>query len=137
MGDLFFVLKTFIGTFLLVVLLQVKVGQETIEYHVMNWIHDSPMTEPIQEAARGGVVAFRELWKKLTSGIGTEFSKTLNRDNVPGSRSLGLSLERSQAYIKEKAQQAAELAEKEARARDWVPSKETPKEPEKQRGWVE
>lgn len=119
MGDLFFLIKTLIGTFVIVVLLQIKVGNSTVEHYVMDWIHNSEMAEPIQEAAHGGVVFIRESWKKLTAGIDTGFSKSLNRDNIPGSRSLGISMERSKAYLREQAQRAtdkikAEVAEQSA-----------------------
>ncbi|MDC0980310.1 hypothetical protein OAQ84_01100 [Bdellovibrionales bacterium] len=109
MGDLYFLIKTLIGTFVVVVLLQIKIGEGTVERHVMGWIHQSEMTAPIQEAAHGGVIAIRELWKKIVSGVGTGFSKSFDRENLPGSRNLGVAVERSRAYLSEQAERAAEL----------------------------
>ena len=42
--------------------------------------------------------------------IDSNVKKTFNSDNVPGKRSLGIELKRSQAYLKQAAEKAKEKA---------------------------
>lgn len=110
-GDLLFFLKVIFITALVVVLMQIRIGKNTLEERATLWAQDSIVMEPLNQVAAGGVIFIRETWKKLTSGINTKFTKSLNRDQIPGSRTLGIKLERSKQFLKENAQKAAEQAE--------------------------
>ena len=57
MGDLFFVAKCFAITLFVVVVLQIKVGSQTMEAHTVNWIHRSGFVRQLQDVAEGAVKA--------------------------------------------------------------------------------
>lgn len=109
MGSLIFFIKTMAITLIVVVLLQIKVGNETLEDKTLHFVYTSDLTTPLREAAEGGVVFIRDLWNKIAGNINTEFSRAIESKNRPGERRIGINLERSKEYLKEKSQRAAEV----------------------------
>lgn len=69
MEELKFVLKCFVFTSLLIVLMQVKVGGSSIEDYSFNWLQRSTVSQYIQSAAAGGAMAIRSLGKTLKDGV--------------------------------------------------------------------
>jgi len=60
MDALKFVLKCFFFTALLVVLMQIKVGGNTVENHSFRWLQKSGVSQYIQSVAAGGAMALRQ-----------------------------------------------------------------------------
>ena len=60
MADLFFVVKTFLFTLALVVLMQIKIGELTIEDHTHAYIQDSAIHTTLAKVATGAVVAMKD-----------------------------------------------------------------------------
>ncbi|MCB0364051.1 MAG: hypothetical protein H6624_13540 [Bdellovibrionaceae bacterium] len=104
MGDLLFFIKTIVITFLLAAVMQTQIGKRTIEAHVMTFIVNSPIVEPLQQVGEGGAAFVRDSWTKL-KGIVESKIKT---QEVPGQRQLGIHLQRSKQYIQEQAEKAKE-----------------------------
>lgn len=111
MGDLFFFLKCLFLTVVLVVLMQIRIGEYTLEDRFLNWAHESAIVTPLQDVAHGGAKVLRNTWRKLTSGISSKFNETLKSENFPGARTLGVGLERSQKVLEEQARKAKSKVE--------------------------
>lgn len=60
MGEVFFVIKGFALTILLTVLLQIKVGQETLEQKAERFANRSQLNTFVNDAAAGAVKAIRD-----------------------------------------------------------------------------
>ena len=67
--QLWFVVKTFITTLLMVMVLQVRIGQNTVEQHVMRLYYTSAISVPIQDAVDGGVKAIHTGWKSVLNFV--------------------------------------------------------------------
>lgn len=136
MGQIFFFMKALVMTLIFVFLLQIRVGQSTIEEHTVHWFQASAFSQPLGEVAQGGVVVIRNLWNRLTSGIQTKFWESTENINKPGMRELKFKLERSRKYLAEKAEKAAEQAKEKISEEDvveWLEksaNKEGQREPE-------
>lgn len=57
MGEFFFVIKMFVFTVFLVVLLQIKIGPHTLEERSIAWIHESALVDSLRNVASGAVKA--------------------------------------------------------------------------------
>jgi hypothetical protein len=110
MSDIFFFLRVMAITLVVVLLMQIRLGSSTIEDHALNFITSSTITKPIDDVAAGAVKLIRNTWSKFTRSINTSFSNAMRSDNQPGSRNLGLTMQRSQEYVKEKAAKTNESA---------------------------
>lgn len=110
MGDIFFFLKMIVFTVVFILMMQIKIGPTTLEQKALNWIHTTSIMEPVHDVAQGGVIALKSLWSDVIGSIDSNVKKTFNSDNVPGNRSLGIELKRSQAYLKQAAEKAKEKA---------------------------
>lgn len=110
MGDIFFFLKMLVFTVVFILMMQIKIGPTTVEQKALHWIHTTSVMKPVHEVAQGGVIAIKSLWKDIVGSIDSNVKRTFNSDSVPGKRSLGIELKRSQAYLKEAAAKAKEKA---------------------------
>jgi ABC-type sulfate transport system permease component len=61
MSELMFVLKSFIITVVLIVALQVKVGNSSLESYSQWWLQKSSVSIYIQSVAAGGALALKNL----------------------------------------------------------------------------
>lgn len=109
-GDILFFIKCLVMTFIVVILLQVKIGNMTLEERTKNWAAESSLVAPLEDVAKGGVKGIREAWKSLTGNFSKKIKNQFENNNVPGQRTLGVKLERSKKYISEKMEQAQEKA---------------------------
>ncbi len=110
-GDAFFIIKMLIFTMVVVVVLQVKVGDYTLEQRSLVFISQSELIKPVSEVAHGGVVAIKNGFSGFVNLFHSKTSKFFNKENLPGHRSLGLQLKRSQKYIKEKTKEVKNSVE--------------------------
>lgn len=117
MGDLFFFAKMIVITVVVVVLMQIKIGDSTLEYKFLNWVHTSTALEPMQQAAQGAVAVVREVWKKVTDRFSDNVTKTFDKANQPGSR-LNITLKRSQEYLQQQAEKARQKLQDEKMLQD-------------------
>ncbi|MNJ93529.1 hypothetical protein D3C87_112110 [compost metagenome] len=69
MEELKFVLKCFLFTALLVVMMQVKVGGTSLEQHSYRWLQRSTVSQYIQSVAAGGAMALRNLSYSVKDGV--------------------------------------------------------------------
>lgn len=104
MGNLLFVIKTFFLTLALVLVLQIKWGENSIDDMVYSEMKSSTILSPINEVAAGGV-----LWVKNTfrgfSGLFTDKLKNqIEQTDAAGNRKF--EIKRHVDESKEKAKQA-------------------------------
>jgi len=106
MSDLFHIAKSIILTLVIVVILQIKVGEFTLEQSVVHWAQQSSIITPVQQVADGGLKVLRELWHNTLGKINSKFFNQIDNSNTPGHRSLGITLQRSKEFFKEEAHRA-------------------------------
>lgn len=111
MGEIFFILKSFFLTFLVVIFMQVKVGEQTIEQKTLNYIANSSLIGPLQEVVDGGVKVLRDSWQRVFGHINSRFFNAIKEQNTPGKRDLDLALRRSKEYLHEQAQKIKERSQ--------------------------
>lgn len=99
MAQLFYILKIGILTFLLVVFMQIEVGQNTIENHADRFIKKSGFMEPVREIAKGGFIVLKNGYRSAVATIDSLVTTQFRAENSPGKRKI-LELKRSLAFEK-------------------------------------
>lgn len=107
-GDAWFFLKAVIITFILLSVLQVKVGEETLEEKALTFVHSSSYAKPIQEVSQGAVTFITQIWRKATHSLSSKYMKNFSDKEAAGRRALRFQVERSEKFLKEKARQLRE-----------------------------
>ena len=111
MGDLIYFIKTLVFTVIIVLLMQVKFGEETIETKTKRALTESSVGGYLGEVAEGGVAVVGKGYHAIMNMFNIEFDKRFSRDNYPGMRSVLPAMERSKSYVKD------ELSKKENQER--------------------
>lgn len=82
MNDIIFFLKLFCLTVVLVLFMQIQVGEQTIEWHTMQWVHTSSLVGPLNGVAQGGAKVMRDLTHKVSSFV--EHNTTNKKKKLKG-----------------------------------------------------
>jgi hypothetical protein len=83
--DLFFVMKMFGLTVLVVMGMQVHTGGKTIEEHFNTWLKSSIIVDYMQEATDGGKILTQNVYKKLDTSFHAVMMKiTRKKDRQKG-----------------------------------------------------
>ena len=106
-----FVLKSLVVTCLLVVVLQVRFGNATLEDHTMSLLTESAVIQPLNGIAHNAVVATRNGWNSFLRMIDTNFTSALREENRPGSRHLRFGFSRDFDSERKKIREAVEKYE--------------------------
>lgn len=72
LANLMFVLKTLLATLAIVFVMQINIGSRTIEQRAQFWIHSSPITHYLQQAAYGAVSLGEDLYRRVKAGIASD-----------------------------------------------------------------
>lgn len=107
MLNIMFFIKTLIVTFLIVAVLQVHVGQDSLEDHASRFIRTSPLVAPIQAAAESGARAVRQTTKWISVQVNKKWRGTAQRKDQ-GERAPNFDFKRSEAYEKSRPSQDEE-----------------------------
>lgn len=102
MGDLFFVAKCFAVTLFVVVVLQIKVGSQTLESHTVDWIHSSGFVRTLQDVAEGAIKA----GKNGTSDVAGLFEDSKDEISAQTEASVNAStgwIKTKHRWVKQKA----------------------------------
>jgi hypothetical protein len=91
--DIFFMIKMVGVTVAVVLLLQFKVGQKTVDESLHSWIADSVFVDFIQHSVEGGVTLTKAGYKKIHSGVSTTLAK-FNKRHKKEERGFNLHLKR-------------------------------------------
>lgn len=99
MGDLFFIIRMSIYTVIIVLVMQIKIGTQTVEDRVINFTHRSQFSSVIQEFAQGAVTFIGIQYNTVASKVSSQFIKQHSREQRPGQR-LKAKLERLKSSIR-------------------------------------
>lgn len=69
MTDFLFFIKTILFTLIVVLLMQIQVGERTVEDHAMSWVQTSVIVSPLNGVAQGAAQAIRDLTTALYNGV--------------------------------------------------------------------
>lgn len=112
MSDFVFALKMLAFAVVIVVLMQIRVGGESIESRAESFIRTAGPVLVLRDVAEGALLVIHDGWASLMSNINSKYSNKFDKENLPGERSLSLSLQRSQAYLEEEKQKREAYEEK-------------------------
>lgn len=76
MMDFFFFVKTFILTVAVVLVLQIPVGEQSLETHAMGFVQNSALIVPLQTVARGATKMVHDLSHQISNAIHNNYAKT-------------------------------------------------------------
>ncbi|MBT4760467.1 MAG: hypothetical protein HOO06_02110 [Bdellovibrionaceae bacterium] len=111
-GNSFFIIRTFIITFIVVMVLQIRIGDNTLEERAVVYMQTSQAMKPVHEVVHGGVLAIKGGFKNFMGLFQSKTSEFFDKNNLPGHRTIGFQLRRSQKYISEKVKDARDSVEK-------------------------
>lgn len=124
MTELLFAVKMAVISFVIVVLMQIRVGEETLERHAYGWIQTAAPVLFLREIAEGGLMAAHDGWARLTTNIKSKYWEKFDSDKLPGRRHLDMGLERSKVYLNEQNEKKqkieAELALRAKKVREAI-----------------
>lgn len=100
MSHIGFVLKIFVLTVVIVLLMQIKVGEQTVENHAHSFLKTSSILAPLNEIAQGGAALFRSTYQGAIKTFDSIVTKKFRSDSSPGKRGL-VDVKRSQKYEKD------------------------------------
>jgi hypothetical protein len=69
MSDLIFFIKLFCLTVALVLVMQIQVGERSLESHAMGWVQTSALVAPLNTVAQGAAKAARDLSSTIHASI--------------------------------------------------------------------
>tara|TARA_B100001248_G_C27395630_1_gene465354 strand:- start:3428 stop:3763 length:336 start_codon:yes stop_codon:yes gene_type:complete len=84
-----------------VLLLQIKIGERTLDEKIQAGIQSSHFAEPIEETVRGGVLMVEHGYRKFLSLFNQSLKEKINQDNAPGNRFKMPELRRQAEEIRE------------------------------------
>ena len=107
MSHLFYVLKIGIATAIVVLLMQIHIGETTIERHAEQFIRQSSILEPIRQISEGGFILMKNAYRKTMIVVDSFVTKQFRAENSPGQRKL-VEIKRSLAFQKEQERKLEE-----------------------------
>jgi hypothetical protein len=75
MTDLKFFAKTFALTVAVVLVMQIQVGNHTLENHAMSWVQSSSVVAPLHSVARGAGKMLKDSISAINKAIQNQFHK--------------------------------------------------------------
>jgi hypothetical protein len=110
--DIFFVLKMFVVTVLVVLVMQIHIGEKSVEDHFHSWVKHSAFIDYVEEAVDGGMALFRGIYKKADTGIHTLLAKTIRSKHEKKERGLaGMTLKRHATKQKDDGSLESDLSD--------------------------
>ncbi len=86
MGDLFFIIKMIIYTFVLVLMMQIKIGGSTLEEKVIRFTHQSSTAHFFQKTAQGGATFIGHQYNRFVGKMSSDFVNKHKPSQIPGQR---------------------------------------------------
>lgn len=116
MSDILFFIKIIILTSVFTLLMQVKIGETTLEQKTEVLIKESYFGQTMVEVAQGAIHGLRDVYKSILDNVDSKVTDELDKKNIPGHRSFGVEIKRSKQYLKEQFQKGKGLAEEKAKS---------------------
>ncbi len=86
MGDLFFIIKMAIYTFIIVIIMQIKVGTTTLESRVIELTHRSEVGQSLQKVAESAAAVIGIQYRKVASHFKGRYFERNSSSQIPGQR---------------------------------------------------
>ena len=81
MMDFLFFVKTFVLTIAIVLVMQIQVGNRSLETHALGWVQSSDVVGPLQGVARGAAKLTHDFTHKLSDVIHDNVSKNKKEES--------------------------------------------------------
>jgi hypothetical protein len=81
MMDFLFFVKTFALTIAIVMVMQIPVGEQSLETHALGWVQHSSVVNPVRAVAHGAAKVVHDLGHKITDAIHDNVSKNKKEDS--------------------------------------------------------
>lgn len=75
MSEFFFFMKLFLLTIALVLVMQIQVGERSLESHAMGWVQTSALVQPLNSIAVGGAKVIKDLTAKISGSVSQNSGK--------------------------------------------------------------
>ena len=108
MGDLFFIAKAFLITLVVVLLLQIRIGEYTIDENIHHYIKSAGIHQPLEQVARGGTLWIQSAYRNLLRKWPDKLSQQVQNVNSPGNRKILTNFKRSVNNFKDENLKAPE-----------------------------
>ena len=80
MSEFIFFVKTFVLTIAIVLVMQIQVGERSLEVHAMSWVQSSAITTPLNGVKRGAAKMVHDLSHRISETIHNNVSKNKKED---------------------------------------------------------
>jgi hypothetical protein len=130
MSDIIFALKMLGITIALVFLMQIRVGNSTVEQHSLAFIRSSSAVETLNGVAQGAIKAMVQGTRWVSSVFDTNVGKVFKSGAEPGSRLDMFRFKRSETVERQQHEKAAVRAAAEEAANNALDEQVTPPERE-------
>ena len=81
MTDALFFLKTALGTLLIVMVMQIQVGEKSIENHAMGWVQTSSIVSPLNGVAKGAAKLYSDVKTSIKESLVGSPTKSKDKKN--------------------------------------------------------
>jgi hypothetical protein len=81
MSEFAFFVKTFAITIAIVLVMQIQVGERSLEGHAMTWVQSSAITGPLNGVKRGAAKMAHDLSHRISETIHNNVSKNKKEDS--------------------------------------------------------
>jgi hypothetical protein len=95
-----FVLKVAVVTIVFVLIMQIKIGEETVENQAHYFLKTSILLKPLEDVAQGGVALFRSTYRGVVKTVDSVVTSKFKSSFAPGRREI-VNIKRSETYKKE------------------------------------
>jgi len=86
MGDFFFVIKMAVYTFIIVIIMQVKVGSTTLENRVIELTHRSEVGQSLQKVAESAAAFIGIQYRRVAAHFKGRYFERNSSSQIPGQR---------------------------------------------------
>lgn len=87
MMDVLFFVKTLLLTMAIVLVMQIRVGERSLEAHAMSWVQSSVVVAPLNGAAKGAAKMARDLTQTISISVQRNWNKKKTVTPSPSSQS--------------------------------------------------
>ncbi|MGE3758362.1 MAG: hypothetical protein AB7H97_11430 [Pseudobdellovibrionaceae bacterium] len=107
MSEVLFVIKCLVVTLVIAALMQIRVGDFTIEEHAEEVVRHSFVTEYVQGTAAGVIVLGNSGWEKVKT-LFRESTRSAKEGSENAGQKLKLQLKKGEEYLRDKAEEVTE-----------------------------
>lgn len=111
MGDLFFVIRMFLISLVIMLMFQVRIGTLTVEEHSLSWLRESSFAHEIQETGQGAALFIRDIFQKVGHLLQTSFGDSMRSAEQAGARTIKLIPDRASHIANEAKEKLSQKAE--------------------------